>query len=121
MANEIRFTPQIFLAKGANRHTPQFQTFVFDQAGTAVYDVIVSAGTSEGSLTSFGSVGTRGLCMIHNTDATNFVEWGFATGVYGGKLIPSGPPAVFYMNTATNLFYKADTAACELRVIVYEA
>jgi hypothetical protein len=75
-------------------------------------------GTSEETI-AFGELSTKGWCVIQNLDTTNFIRWGFSTGVYGGKLLP-GEACVFRLNT-TSLFMIADTAACKVLVKGYEA
>jgi hypothetical protein len=74
-------------------------------------------GTSEEAI-AFGELSTKGWCVIHNLDATNYIEWGFATGVYGGKLKP-GEACVFRLNN-TSLYMRANTAACKVIVKGYE-
>lgn len=54
-------------------------------------------------------------------DATNFVEVGFATGVYPIK-IPAGQFALIPLAAATaSLFLMADTDACDVKFYVHEA
>ena len=74
-------------------------------------------GTSEETI-AFGELSTKGWCVIHNLDATNFIKFGFSTGVYGGKLL-AGEACVFRLNT-TSLYMIADTAACKVLVKGYE-
>lgn len=75
-------------------------------------------GLSEETI-SFAELATKGYCLIQNLDATNFIKWGFATTVYGGKLLP-GESALFRLNN-TSLYMIADTAACKVLVKGYEA
>ena len=74
-------------------------------------------GTSEETI-AFSELSTKGWCAIQNLDATNFIKWGFSTGVYGGKLMP-GEACVFRLNN-TSLYMIADTAACKVLVKGYE-
>jgi hypothetical protein len=85
---------------------------------------IIDVTTSEVTV-SFGSV-TPGLILVYNLDDTNFVEMGFATGVYPLRLPPrlatnsKAAPAVFTRQSGT-LYLKADTATCKVLVLGYDA
>jgi hypothetical protein len=85
---------------------------------------IIDVTTSEVTV-SFGSV-TPGLIVLYNLDDTNFVEMGFATGVYPLQLPPrlatnsKAAPAVFTRQSGS-LFLKADTATCKVLVLGYDA
>jgi hypothetical protein len=85
---------------------------------------IIDVTTSEVTV-SFGSV-TPGLVLVYNLDDTNFVEMGFATGVYPLQLPPrlatnsKAAPAVFTRQSGT-LYLKADTATCKVLVLGYDA
>jgi hypothetical protein len=85
---------------------------------------IIDVTTSEVTV-SFGSV-TPGLILVYNLDDTNFVEMGFATGVYPLQLPPrlasnsKAAPAVFTRQSGS-LFLKADTATCKVLVLGYDA
>lgn len=74
--------------------------------------------TGEDNVT-FGDMNAPGWVFIQNLDDTNYVEWGFATGVYGGKLEP-GEFAVFRLTTGAGLFLSADTAACYVNIRCFE-
>jgi hypothetical protein len=84
---------------------------------------LLNVTTSEVTV-SFGSV-TPGLVLLYNLDETNFVEVGFATGVYPLRLPPrlasnsKAAPAVFTRQSGS-LFLKADTATCKVLVLGYD-
>jgi hypothetical protein len=85
---------------------------------------VISVGTTEETVT-FDSV-TPGLVLMYNLDATNYVEWGVATGVYPFRLRPKltavnyGVPNLVYINSGT-LYLKANTAACRVLILGYNA
>jgi len=121
MANEIKILQSIRLAKGAMKHEFAPAQLSLTQTGTLVYDVVSSVGTSEETAgPAFGDIGTEGICVIYNLDTTNYVQVGFATGVYGMRLLGASVPAVFHLEPNATLYLKANTAACNVRVIVYE-
>jgi hypothetical protein len=78
---------------------------------------MVDVGTSEETI-SFGDL-TPGVVILTNTDATNFVEWGFSTGVRPGRLRPGGVPTLVYLSGAT-LYVRANAAACRIKVTGFE-
>lgn len=121
MANEFRIQQSITLTKGYNKHTFAPTAVTPTQTGSLVYDSVLAIGTTEETAgPNFGDVGTEGYCVIHNLDTTNYVQVGFATTVYGMRLEAGGPPAIFQLEPGATLYLKANTAACNVRVIVYE-
>ena len=80
-----------------------------------------SVTTSEYTYTFTTDIGDAGYCWVRNTDATNFVQLGFATGDYKMKLLP-GQVALFPLLAAqAALYLLADTATCEVELYVHEA
>lgn len=121
MANEIKITTSTRLTKGAMRHDFSPSQLSLTQTGTLVYDSVHSVGTSEETAgPSFGDIGTEGVCVVYNLDTTNYVQVGFSTGVYGMRLYGAWAPAQFTLEPNTTLYLKANTSACNVRIIVYE-
>ncbi len=118
MANEITVNAFIQVANGNLRDKFEVGNKSVDQAAvggpTPGY---VTIGTTEEEV-AFGELSTKGYCAMQNLSATNFVEWGFSTGVYGGRLKP-GEVAILRLN-ATSLFLRANTAACKMVIKGYE-
>lgn len=75
-------------------------------------------GTSEESNT-FSELTTEGWLLMENMDATNYVQWGFSTGVYGGRM-EAGEFALFRCEPALTLYLKANTAACKVAIYCLE-
>jgi len=119
MANEITVTAGLRVANGNSKFSREFGQQTFDQTAiggpTPGY---VTIGTSEESVT-FGELSTLGWVFIENLDATNYVEWGFSTGVYGGRM-EAGEPALFRLNPSTTLYLKANTADCKVNIYALE-
>lgn len=121
MADEIKIQQSVRLAKGAMKHEFTPPQLSLTQTGALVYDNTVSIGTTEETAgPSFGDIGTEGLCIVYNLDTTNYVQVGFATGVYGMRLRGASAPALFFLEPNATLYLKANTAACNVRIIVYE-
>lgn len=115
MANEITVTTGLRLANGDLKVNGSNLSKKFDQTtarggGPGTVDV----GTTEETI-DFGDI-VPGFVEFRNLDATNFVDLGFSTGVYGIQLLASGGPAVFYLKSGATVYAKADTAACKIQV-----
>ena len=78
----------------------------------------VTIGTSEES-EAFSELSTEGWLLMENLDDTNYVEWGFSTGVYGGRL-EAGEAALFRLNPSSTLYLRANTAACKMLIYALE-
>jgi len=124
MANEITITYGMSRQHATNAldnhqvsQAPVRKTFT--QTGVGQFDVKPSIGTSEESIT-FTDIATNGWAMFTNMDATNYVEWGFSTGVYGGKMKAQESAGPFRVNPGATIYLKANTGACRVRVVMYE-
>jgi hypothetical protein len=119
MANEITLNVSMRVANGSLLEQIQPGALSIDQAAVGGPSPgYVTIGTVEESVT-LSELSTLGYCYLQNLDATNYVEWGFATTVYGGRL-KAGEIAVFRFNPGSSLFMKANTAACKCLVKVFE-
>ena len=117
MANEITVSSTLKYAK-AKVSASLATSFSATQTGDKYEAGIQIIGTTEETLSKV-DIGTVGFCAIRNTDATNFVQVGTATGAYSIKLLP-GEGCVFPAR-ATNVYAKADTASCEVEYLLVEA
>jgi len=119
MANEISINLSMRVANGNLLEVIQPGAKSVDQAAVGgPAPGYVTVGTSEESLT-LSEFSTLGYCYLQNLDATNYVEWGFTTTVYGGRL-KAGEIALFRFNPGSALFMKANTASCKCLVKVFE-
>jgi hypothetical protein len=119
MADEITLVTTLSVRNGNNVFSWSPGALTIDQAAvggpTPGY---VTIGTSEESI-AFGELSTQGVLCMQNLDATNYVRWGFSTGVYGGRLMP-GEYASFRLNPGSTLYLVANTAACKCVVYALE-
>ena len=123
MANEITITYAMSRKHATNTldtHDLPSLRKTFDQSGVGQDDRKHSIGTTEESIT-FTDITTNGWCWLQNQDTTNYVEWGFSTTVYGGRLKAGESAGPFRLNTGATLYLKANTAACRVRIIHYES
>lgn len=121
MADEITVTARLQAKNGSLDfiYPASSNNFSFDQ--TAVGGAspgYLTIGTTEES-EAFSELSTEGWCIMQNLDTTNYVEWGFSTGVYGGRL-EAGELALFRLNPSTTMYLKANTAACKVAVYALE-
>lgn len=115
MANEITVRSQLKVVNGNLDFSYDSGSLSFDQAAASgPTPGYVTIGTTEESI-AFGELATLGWLVMRNLDATNYVEWGFATTVYGGRL-EAGEVALFRLNPGTTLYLRANTAACKMLV-----
>lgn len=121
MADEIAVSASLRVKDATGNYyiDEVIRTKTFDQAAvggpTPGY---LTIGTSEES-EAFSELSTEGWVLLKNLDATNYVQWGFATTAYGGRLEP-GEFALFRLEPSTTLYLKANTAACKVLVMGVE-
>lgn len=63
-------------------------------------------------------IGTNGYCYLSNLGPTNFVEWGTTSGDYVGKIKAGDHAGPFQLNAGKTLYLKADTAACDVQILI---
>lgn len=113
MANEVVISSRLKLTNGILVFDYNIGSKSFDQSvASGPTPGFVTIGTTEESYT-FGELATLGWFIMRNLDPTNYVEWGFSTGVYGGKMKPNEPAGPFRLKPGTTLYLKANTAACK--------
>lgn len=119
MADEITVQTLLQVRNGQLQETLAYPATTFTQAAvggpTPGY---VTIGTVEESIT-FSELTTLGWLEMRNLDTTNYVEWGFSTGVYGGRM-EAKEPALFRLNPGTTLYLRANTAACKCLVRAFQ-
>lgn len=117
MADEISINVRMKVSNGNSQFDFAPGTLILDQ--TAVGGPtpgMVSIGTSEETI-AFAELGTEGWFVMRNLDATNYVQWGFSTGVYGGRMEAGETAGPFRLEPSTTLYLIANTAAC--KVVAY--
>lgn len=120
MAGEIKITSKLKLSNGNNEMKVVPSEHSFDQTGDGSYNNISNIGTSEENIATFGDISTEGWCYLRNLDATNYVQWGFSTGVYGGRMEAGEPAGPFRAEPGLTIYLKANTAACNVQVVMLE-
>jgi hypothetical protein len=121
MADEIRISASMAVENGNLSFFQNYGTKNYDQTNIGgPTPGMIEVGTVEES-EAFSELTTPGWVTIQNLDTTNFVEWGFSTGVYGGKLMPGDTAGPFRLNASASLFLKADTAACRVVINALES
>jgi hypothetical protein len=122
MANEITLTVAMERRHATNTgDTHVFPSFrkQYDQSATGQDDRKHTIGTTEESI-SFTDISTNGFMLMQNLDTTNYVQWGFSTGVYGGRIKAGETAGPFRAEPGATLYLKANAASCRVRIIHYE-
>ena len=119
MANEISLRPCIKCVNGRASVEIQIAMQRIDQAAAGFYHNIATIGTTEESIGAFGDIATEGWIYLRNLDTTNYVQWGFATTVYGGRMA-AGETVMFRAEPGLTLYLKADTADCKVEILCLE-
>jgi hypothetical protein len=120
MAGEIQMRPYLRLSKDNVEVSVQPRGITLDQTGSGFYHAVLSIATSEESIAAFGDVTTEGILYLRNTDATNYVQWGFSTTVYGGRMEAGESAGPFRAEPGLTLYLKANTGACLVEVLCLE-
>lgn len=119
MAREITVTTTLQVQNANLAFTASAGSYSVDQATMGgPSPAYMEIGTSEEN-TTFPELTTEGFLYMRNLDATNYVEWGFSTGVYGGKM-KAGETALYRLKPGTTLYLKANTAACKCVIYALE-
>lgn len=120
MANEITVTQSLAVENGNHSHSDPPIAKQYDQTtASGTWIGAKSIGTGETTV-SLSDLTTPGWCKMTNLDATNYVQWGFSTGVYGGRL-EAGESALFRLDPGlASIFCLANTAACDVEFEVME-
>jgi hypothetical protein len=117
MANEISVSATVRYAK--NKAAASLTTsFLASQTGDKYEAGIQTIGATEETVQK-NDVGTVGFAAFRNSDDTNFVQLGAATGAYTVKLLP-GEGCLVRWNGST-VYAKADTAPIALEYLLIEA
>ena len=91
--------------------------------GSHIDHRIMNIGTTEETIDINADIlagSDPGLCLIFNKDATNYVQIGPATTVYQMQ-VPASRFCILWLNAAaTQIFMKANTAACDVEFWIIE-
>ncbi len=122
MANEIMVTAKITYNNTPIANISRDETDVsFDITGTRYTQVVQDVSTVEEVL-QLGDVPSAGLgwCWLKNLDPTNFVNVGPAAGDAYLLKLKALEPAVFRLQLSIVPVVKADTADCDMEVLILE-
>lgn len=80
---------------------------------------VSSAGEEEHTFST--DIGNAGYLYMKNLDATNYVDVGFATGVYPLRIKAEQVALLPITPAQASLFLLANTAACRVEITLHEA
>ena len=120
MANEATISVGLRFEKGGVSASYSKGGLQVDVSGSKFVDLVQEIGTSEEQL-DFGDVTTPGYVVFENLDSTNYIEIRPGTGVADLVRLNAGEVAVFRLAAdATAPYAMANTAACNLRMLLLE-
>ena len=117
MANEISLDLNVRARKG-NLDLPRRIRAKFDLTGTNYFAQIQNVGTAQEDLAIGDDITTPGFAIIINHDDANFVTLS-RDGIDSFAKLRPGWPALIPLD-GTTYYIQADTAACDVEVIVLE-
>ena len=124
MANEIRVNADLQCENGNFQPRMRVQNLYITQTTLGGTTGVQAIGTAAHEAIDLGDVGTVGLVMFRNLDATNFVEIGIDDGgafVPIHKLLKGESAGPFRLAAGVVLYAKADTAAVKIDRVILEA
>lgn len=119
MANELDVSGNLRFIKG-NVDVELSRGNRLTITGTQYLKTVQNIGTSEEAIIVTG-LDTLGYCMIINRDPTNFIEVRAGTGVQDLIKVSPGMFCIFEFADGVSAPYAiADTAACDVEIIIIE-
>jgi len=121
MANEITLTISATITNGDFKDSFLPGAETISQTTLGGHSTVWTVGTSEEDLT-VGDVGTLGMMMIRNLDATNYVQIGkkVAGAMEASMRLRPGIPMVIQSEPGITWTAKANTAACKVLIKIWE-
>ena len=96
-------------------------TITPDVSGAQIADFVQNIGTSEEAV-NIGDVAAGGYWFVQNLDGTNYVELRSGTGATDFIRLNAGEFALFRCSgDATAPYAIADSAACNVRFVIFDA
>jgi hypothetical protein len=122
MADEIQVTTRLTVSNDGYKEERAPSRLKVTQAARGGAAGVQAIGTTYEAI-GIGDVTTEGYTYIRNLDDTNFVQVGVDGGASLTPLIRlnAGEFCVFRIDAAATLFALADTAACDIDVMILEA
>lgn len=118
MANELTVSCSLRFSKSGREVSKSYGGIQIDVSGNAWTFGVQSIGITEEAI-DIGDIGTAGFFIGKNLDATNFLELRPGSAAADMVKMKAGEPAMFRL--ALNGPYAiADTAACDLELLIVE-
>lgn len=118
MSNEISVSVGLNVNKSGARAN-RSESVQVDMTGDALTHTVQEIGTSNEAIAISADIGTYGYCFLKNLDDTNYVEFSKADDANYMIKLKAGECALFRI-AANALYAKANTAACDVEIIVIE-
>lgn len=117
MANEIRITRALSVAKGFLKETVQSASLQVSMSGTRIASGVQSIGYAAAEQIATTELSALGWAYFKNTDATNFVKIGNYSGgtLYPFVKLKSGEDCILRLMTGITIYAQADTGPVDLQ------
>ncbi len=122
MANETTITAKLSFDKGLVVGVARDETDKsFDVTGARYHQGVQNVATSEEAI-ALGDIPTTalGYCHVKNLDPTNFIKIRPGTGLADMLKLKPAESCVFRWMTGIIPFIIADTAACDVEILIIE-
>lgn len=96
------------------------ETVTRTTTGEGVFKRKITIGTTETTVTIPTDIGDVREVVAYNTDASNYVQWGYATGDYDHRIRAGDPDIISVEPGKATLYFLANTAAVELKLWIIE-
>ena len=120
MADEITVIAGLAFTKGGSSQQLGPVRGIVDMTGEGWVSHRQTIGTSAEAVTIPSDMGTAGWSMFINRHATNFVTLRIGSGGSDFAKLLAGESAGPFRLATTSIYAIADTAACELEVLILE-
>lgn len=118
MSNELRVSVSLRFEKSGRSVQKEYSGVQIDVSGDKWTYLVQEIGTSEEAI-DVGDIGTAGFIIFKNLDDTNYVTLRPGTGTTDLVKAKSGEPGLFRL-AMDGPYAMADTAACDLELLIIE-
>jgi len=122
MSKEVSVTLKLGVENGVVSASRNTGSVFSDQETVGAYGAIQPVGFATHEVIDDGSITSKGMVFIRNLDAVNFVDIGIVNvSFYATIKLNPNEFACFPAAISGSLYLKADTAAVNVEILIFEA
>jgi hypothetical protein len=118
MANELSYSISATETKNGVTFSKSFTSLLASVSGDSPISNLQTIGTSDETL-DIGDISTVGFIFAKNLDSTNYVQIGYTSGTYFGRLKPGEACGIRLDASVTAVHAKANTGAIKLEYLLF--